>query len=99
MGNIYHILNRGVNKDPIFLGTNDYLRFIYCLHRFNNRGRRLGEREDPKEYLKDPPPQDKLVNILKWSLMPNHYHILVEEVVEGGALKFVQRVIAGLIIF
>jgi len=33
---IYHILNRGVDKRDIFLEEGDYLRFIHDLYEFND---------------------------------------------------------------
>ena len=37
------------------------------------------------------PKQEKLVEILKWSLLPNHYHLLLYEKAEGGILEFTKR--------
>ena len=37
------------------------------------------------------PDQDPLVRILAWTLMPNHFHLLLEEITEGGIAKFMQR--------
>jgi len=33
---IYHVLNRGVDKRKIFLDKEDYLRFIHDLYEFND---------------------------------------------------------------
>jgi len=35
-GDIFHILNRGVEKRKIFLRQKDYLRFVHNLYDFNN---------------------------------------------------------------
>ena len=40
---------------------------------------------------KDVPERKKLVEVLKWSLLPNHYHLLLYENVEGGILEFTKR--------
>jgi putative transposase len=37
------------------------------------------------------PEQDKIVEVLKWTLLPNHYHLLLYEKVDGGVLEFVKR--------
>jgi len=37
------------------------------------------------------PDQEKIVEILKWTLLPNHYHLLLYEKVDGGVLEFVKR--------
>ncbi|MFA6094797.1 MAG: transposase [Candidatus Paceibacterota bacterium] len=39
----------------------------------------------------DPPKQEKLVEILQWVLMPNHYHLLLVEKTEGGITEFMKR--------
>ena len=31
------------------------------------------------------------MEVLKWTLLPNHYHLLLYEKVEGGVLEFVKR--------
>lgn len=89
-GDIYHIVNRGVNKQKIFLSDKDYERFINNLYVFNNKDGAI--RVSRKDFLNDPPKQDKIVEILKWTLMPNHYHLLVEEIVDGGVVDFVKRI-------
>ncbi len=89
-GDIYHIVNRGVNKQKIFLSDKDYERFVTNLYVFNNKNGAI--RVSKKDFLKDPPEQEKIVEILKWTLMPNHYHLLIEEVVDGGVVDFVKRI-------
>lgn len=89
-GDIYHIVNRGFEKSKIFLCENDYLRFVCGLYKFNNRGQALYL--DTNSCFIDPPKQDKTVEILKWSLIPNHYHLLLQEKVDGGAIDFVKRI-------
>lgn len=37
VGNIYHIINRGVENRDIFLKNQDYSRFILSLEFFNNK--------------------------------------------------------------
>lgn len=45
-------------------------------------------------FLKRPdgwPEREPLVAILAWTLMPNHFHLLLRETREGGISKFMQR--------
>ncbi len=37
------------------------------------------------------PDRDPLVRILAWTLMPNHFHLLLEEIRQDGISKFMQR--------
>jgi len=88
--NIFHITNRGVDKREIFLEDMDRLRFVSSLYAFNNRGFSLF-RKTKLDIFKEQPTQDKLVTILKWALMDNHYHLLLQELFPGGAVEFVKR--------
>jgi putative transposase len=36
-----------------------------------------------------------LVNIADYCLMPNHYHLIVEQLVDGGISKFLQKVMTS----
>ncbi|MEW5907603.1 MAG: hypothetical protein AB1643_00245 [Patescibacteria group bacterium] len=89
-GDIYHVLNRGIEKSTIFFEPNDYKRFILSLYKFNNKGHAL--RLNNNILFNNLPKQDKIVEILGWSLMPNHYHLLLREKIEGGAIDFIKRI-------
>ncbi len=97
-GDIFHILNRGVEKKKIFLGDNDYFRFAHNLYDFNDRNLSLfsyfARRKFPamrKPKIED----DKLVDVICWCLMPNHYHILVQEKIDGGSSMFSKKLSSG----
>lgn len=95
-GDIFHILNKGVDKRRVFLREKDYIRFIYNLFDFNDidnvslpyydRRRRPVEAQRPK---------NELVDILCWTLIPNHPHILIQEKVNGGSSAFSQKIFIG----
>jgi len=44
---------------------------------------------------KDWPEKDPLVKILCYCLMPNHFHLLLQEIREGGISKFMQKLGIG----
>lgn len=103
MSEIYHILNRGVDKRKIFLGEQDYFRFIHDLFEFNDQ-----ELANTSSYyffqqskygvlrgshIREP--RKLLVNIHAFCLMPNHYHLLLSPRVENGIPKFMQKLGAG----
>lgn len=97
-GDIFHILNRGVEKRKIFLDDEDCYRFFHNLDDFNDKNltilpysvRRSAMRKPKKKEVKK-----KLVNILCWCIMPNHYHILVQEVINGGSSIFSKKITSG----
>jgi len=90
VGDIYHICNRGVRKEKIFDNDSDYFRFVLNLYRLNNKSESL--RINPhRKSIDSFPEQEKIVEVLKWTLLPNHYHLLLYEKVDGGVLEFVKR--------
>jgi len=90
IGDIFHVFNRGVEKRKIFLDDQDYFRFVNNLFLLNNK---FGKIRTTKANIFNQPDlkRQKLVEILKWSLLPNHYHLLLYEIEEGGALEFTKR--------
>ncbi len=85
-GNILHIYNRGNNKEKIFFDEQDYKAFLFRL------GLCLGftEEELNKEKLIAMPySRIRITEVSKdnfklyaFCLMPNHFHLLIEQVVE-----------------
>ena len=96
---IYHIYNRGVEKRTVFLKEADYLRFIVDLYEFNdsapatNSGYFLNR--DSIEVRLQYPKKEKLVEILAFCLMPNHYHLLLRQYVENGITNFMRKLGTG----
>lgn len=89
IGDIVHVLNRGVEKRLIFESVADHRRFVFNLYKLNNKAGAIRSRAT--DFSEDLPEQDKLVEILKWSLLPNHYHLLLYESVDGGVVEFTKR--------
>ncbi len=92
VGNIAHVCNRGVDKRKIFNTNGDYSRFRDNLFLLNNvEGKIRTKHKDI--FIADIRLiwRNKLVEILKWSLMPNHFHLLLYEKIEGGIIEFTKR--------
>lgn len=99
---IYHVLNRGVEKRKIFLDDKDYFRFIHDLYEFNDEAPAeniyykslwLESYEvEPRKITKE---RKLLVEILSFCLMPNHYHLIVRQLKDGGIIKFMQKLGTG----
>src|SRR3989338_5660791 len=101
-GEFYHIYNRGIDKRIIFKSPYDYQRFMMLLYIANNQeplrlDDLLNQNKNNKTY------QDMffvrrggpLVSIGAWCIMPNHFHLLLRERVEGGISKFMKKVGTG----
>ncbi len=99
-GNIYHVLNRGVDKRTVFLENADYQRFIQSLHEFNsveptnNLAYRFSKGVQPPKEVGHPY-KEPLVDILGFCLMPNHYHLLLRPKSDGGISEFMKRMNGG----
>lgn len=100
-GNIFHIVNRGVEKRKIFITPKDYLRFVNNLEDFNSTKNALEaypKRSERRKRFSTNVISDvrrPIVNILAWCLMPNHVHLLVQEKLDGGASLFSKKIIGG----
>jgi len=95
-GDIYHIVNRGVDKRVIFNTVTDYSRFVYGLYDFNDRKPVSLPHSDRRSCnLAIRKPGDELVGILCVCLMPNHFHLLVQEKVDGGTGLFSKKLTSG----
>src|ERR1700741_3609729 len=85
-GETYHIYNRGAHKQDIFLSQADYRRFTLLLYIANNSDPiRLSNLFNSKKYkgesllkiFEDGIADKSLVDIFAYSLMPNHFHLVV----------------------
>lgn len=97
MVEILHVLNRGVDKRNIFIYDTDYIRFIHNLFEFNNQERTNNNFNCFNKKHNDIGSRYKkrLVDILAFCLMPNHYHLLLRAIEEGGIAKFMQKINIG----
>jgi REP element-mobilizing transposase RayT len=94
VGEYYHIFNRGVDKRIIFKDKGDLYYFFDAIQILNSVGvisknhRKKGFRKLEKEKSKE---SESLVEIIAYSLLPNHFHFILKEKVEGGISKFMQK--------
>ena len=97
--NIFHILNRGVEKRKIFMDDKDYMRFVHDLYDFNSTIKATQSysrrREDEVRLTDVRRPSEEIIDMLCWALMPNHPHMMVVEKEEGCAGIFSKKVIGG----
>jgi putative transposase len=94
-GEIYHIYNRGVEKRIIFEDKEDYDRFLNNLRILNTEDVIGSVFEFNRNGLETPKQEERLVNIIAYSLSPNHYHLILEQIKEGGIAKFIHKVTMG----
>lgn len=106
VGEYYHIFNRGNNKQIIFLEKKDWVRFLFLIIYlqspvvFQNLGREVSFfvknrafniGKDKQEEVID----KRYVKLVSFSLMPNHFHLIVSELKEGGVAQYMQRILCA----
>lgn len=97
-GEYYHIINRGINKQSVFLGSNDYKRAIKVLkfYAFNpeikfSRFLSFPSAERVKLWERIVSKDNKLVEFICFCFMPNHFHLLLKQNKDGGISKFMSN--------
>ena len=100
----YHIYNRGVDKREIFSDRNDYIMLLESLNFFNDIETigsiyelSFAKKKDDKNLgagipIGSPAPKSPLVEIIAYSLLPNHFHLLLKQNVENGISKFMHKI-------
>lgn len=93
----YHILNRGVDKRDVFLDYDDTARFFQSMHEFNTIEPigSIFENSFRKPLGNSVSKSGKLVNFICYCINPNHYHFLLEQLVDDGIEKFMHRLDIG----
>lgn len=98
-GEIYHVYNRSIAREPIFLSRSDYQRALniisYYIYqkptlRFSHYNRLSVEQK--QKFLDNLKEKGvKQVEILAFCLMPNHFHFLLKEIVPHGISNFIRN--------
>jgi putative transposase len=95
----YHIYNRGVEKRKIFIDYQDYQRFFFLIDRVNTKSNIKNTSERLKNKVKGSMKpirrSEPLVKVFTQCCMPNHYHLVVQQLVDGGVSKFLQKLNVG----
>jgi putative transposase len=92
-GNYYHIYNRGVEKRNIYMDERDYYRFLETLGFYYKipTPMKLSDFRRGAIKTKKIENQTKLVTIFCYCLMPNHFHLLIRQEVDGGLSLFLRK--------
>lgn len=96
VGSILHTIKRGTRGMNIVRDEHDRQRFSTSLFHLNDSFSDPNWTETlkfcrPFERPGHWPEREPLVHILAWTLLPNHFHLLLEEIRKGGTAKFMQR--------
>jgi len=93
-GEYYHIYNRGTNKKSIFIDDRDVFRFLFSMHAMNQE-KNVGSiskiiDKDIKIDL-----DERLVSIVCFNLIQNHFHFTLKQEKKGGIVKFMHKLGTG----
>lgn len=89
-GQIYHIFNRGSEKRIIFQSIRDRSRFIKSIRYYQLADPKPSFSKFSLSQKKDLGNQ-KIVELLCYCLMPNHFHLLIKQIEDDGVSKFMSR--------
>lgn len=104
VGNYVHIIKRGARGMNIVNNDDDRWRFLLMLRHFNdehisdNWFRELMDENRANTLLRASswPKQKPVVDILAFTLLNNHFHLLLHEFKEGGVTAFMKSVCQGM---
>ncbi|MEK7664936.1 MAG: transposase [Patescibacteria group bacterium] len=104
---IYHTVIRAVGDTLVFSEEKDFYRGIFSIYEFNNTKpteiwlRRLQRKKEKlletlgrhtSQYLDK---RDRMVEVLSFSFMPNHLHLLLRQLKDDGITNFMKKVSGG----
>lgn len=103
-GETYHVVLRRIGNELLFRDTDDYYRGVFSIYEFNNsqpteiyrrRRARIAEKKKEKKLIPHIDKREKLVEVLTFTLMPNHIHLLLRQLQDGGITNFVRKIGSG----
>jgi putative transposase len=89
-GQYYHIYNRGIEKRRVFANRSNLNRFISSMIYYQLEG----PKSKFSNYLKRKSlkySENKIVDILCYCLMPNHFHFLLKQLKDNGVSEFTSK--------
>lgn len=105
-GEHYHVFNRGVNKQQIFFDKYDYARFLFYVLHYQSPRVIYNTSNYVKSFVKEGVfglgeeiiqeiVDQRYVRLVSFTLMPNHFHLTLEEVEEDGVSTYMRRSLDG----
>lgn len=92
-GRIYHIFNRGVNKQDIFLEKLNYSRFLKAAIHYKYKNSKFSYERGFNTTNNETGSLNAKVEVLAYCLMSNHFHFLVKQLEDNGVTNYFQRLL------
>lgn len=92
-GEFYHLYTRGVEKQNTFLNRKDYSHFVKALfyYHIQNPKPKFSTHRRTKVFPIDS--SKRIAEIICYCLMPNHFHLLVKQLQDGGISELMRKLI------
>lgn len=93
----YHVFNRSNQKQTIFHDKQDHERFllVMLLTQYTQPVRNISRLSVQSLTLHKYARSEKLVDIIAFCIMPNHFHLLLFNKTEAGVSKYMQRLLTS----
>lgn len=96
-GETYHVFNRGVEHRQIFGDQRDYKRVVETIdfYQYNPRIKLSDFKNFPADQrskiLQEIHKLPKIVEIICYCFLPNHFHLLLKQLIDNGISNFVSK--------
>jgi putative transposase len=97
VGEYYHLYGRGNAKQRLFRDDRDHIRFLFGILYFqfsqdiNNISRQVSYYVKHSVFNIEPETNERIVELVAFCLMPNHFHLIVTPLSEIGVSQYMQR--------
>lgn len=98
-GEYYHLYNRGNSKQKIFHDEEDHKRFVGLLYVCNQKENFKSDDLKKDQGLLNIKVEDPIVAIGAYTLMPNHFHILITGLEDVSISKFMQKLTTAYVMY
>lgn len=95
----YHVFNRSIARQPIFLNKRDYQRMIQVIDFYRYPKPRLRfsffdrlPSDEKENFLRELRKEMPIVEIISYCLMPNHFHFLLRPIADFGISDFIRNI-------
>lgn len=95
----YHVYNRGVEKRSIFSDERCYerLKNICEYYLYDNPRLKFSKyiqltNNLKHEYLEGLKSHERIVTVISYVFMPNHFHFLLRQEIDGGVSEYIRRI-------
>jgi len=92
-GQFYHIYNRGVEKRRVYEDRRCYRRFLQAIRYYQLEGPKPKFSNSFNNKTFKPDLSKKIVDVICYCLMPNHFHFLLKQLKDGGISEFISKLI------